>query len=137
MTLRDDLIPVVDDTRDLIAELGFRLDTFVVRVRTWDGAEVGRGTATDEDVTLTPTPKWRDLPPRLVFDAPGIYETGDQQVYRISATYEESDLNPVLTSTQELIWLVNGEEWRPVARPQKRAFEWRVVLRRRNRKRTT
>lgn len=135
MSLRSDLIPVVDDTRELIADLGFRLETFVVRVRTWSGAEVGRGTATDVDVTLTPPPKWKDVPTRLVFDSPGIYEAGDKLVSKISATYTESDLNPTLTGVQELIWLVNGEEWRPVARPEPKAFEWRVTLRRKNRKR--
>ena len=130
MTLRDDLVPVIDESRQLVAELGLRAYSVVVRTRTWSGGEPGLGTATDEDLVLAPTPKVSEPGPRLVAAAPGIVEEGDRYVSRISRTYTEEELvGGALAAHQELLWVIDGEPHRVVGRPEKRSFEWKVHLR--------
>lgn len=57
MTLRDDLLPVFQDTRGVIQDLGLRRFSVILRRRIWSGAEVGDGACVDEDIVLTPLPK--------------------------------------------------------------------------------
>lgn len=138
MSLRTDLIPVVDAGRQLAEDLGFRQRSVVVRVRTWDGGRIDSGDATDVDTELSPWPKVSEPPARLVADAPGQYEAGDVIVSKISATYEETDLNPLPTAAVEVIWIVTGldnvaREYKIVGAPKNLSFGWTVQLRRRNR----
>ena len=138
MSLRTDLIPVVDAGRTLAQDLGFRQRSVTVRTREWSGGKIDSGTATDIDVTLSPWPKVSEPPARLVADAPGQYEAGDVIVSKISATYEEADLNPLPVAGTEIIWLVIGldgvaREYKIVGAPKNLSFGWTVQLRRRNR----
>jgi len=134
VTLRSDLIPVVDDARELVDDLGLRPYTVAVRTRTWSGGRVGGGTASNADVTLAPRPRVREPSPRLQAAEPGRYEAGDRVVDRISATYTEADLDgDGLSADKERVWLIDGDEYRVVGKPLKRNFEWRVQLRRRTR----
>ena len=129
MTLRTDLIPVVDEARDLIDDLGLRLYTVQTVTRTWSGARRGEGTATDVAVTLSPTPKVSDPPPRRNPELGGRTEVGERQVSRISASYDVDDLTGgALGASQEFFWLLDGVPYRVVGIPEKRAFEWRVQL---------
>lgn len=131
MTLRDDLIPVVDEARGMVAELGLRLHTVVVRVRTWDGGVPGRGMSTNVDTTLEPTPRVRPPSVRRRVAEPGRYEDGDQTVDRISATYTAAELDgSPLAAGQECLWLIDGEPHRVVGKPDERLFGWEVQLRR-------
>jgi hypothetical protein len=137
VSLRDDLVPVVDESRALVEELGFRPYVVKTRQRTWSGAEVGRGTATDVDTTLDPAPKVQDVPERLVHGSPGRYESGDRLVTRISATYTRAQLDGgSLAANVEWMWLIDGVEYAVIGEPEERPLEWRVQLRRRNRKRS-
>jgi len=132
MTLRDDLIPTVDEARGLVDELGFRMHAVVVRKTTWSGGEVGKGTASHVDVTLSPKPKVASPPPHHVFAAPGKYQDGDLTVSRISALYTESQLTGgTLTVGQEVVWLIDGERYLLVGKPDRKPLEWRVQLRKR------
>lgn len=130
MSLRDDLQPVVDDARDLIADLGLRARTVSTRVRTWSGSEIGAGTATDVDTAIAPVPKVKEPPARLIFDAPGRYESGDLLVSRITRDYTEAQLAGSPTGTAEFFWLVDSRLYRVVGAPEQKNFEWRVQLRR-------
>lgn len=61
-TLRESLLPVFANVaRKIPADLGLRTNVVKVRTRTWtggaDGPEVGVGTYTDVDLTITPSPK--------------------------------------------------------------------------------
>ena len=137
--LRTSLIPVIDDGRQLVAELGFRQRTVTLRTRTWSGGRPGSGTATDVDVELTPRPKVGEPPAKLIFDAPGKYEAGDLIVSKISITYAETDLMPVPVAGTETIWLITNatdgraREYKIVGVPAKASFGYTVQLRRRNR----
>lgn len=134
MTLRSDLIPVVDDTRSLIADLGLRLYTVQTVLRTWSGTQRGLGEASDVTVAIEPTPRVSDPPPRRTPESGGRTETGDRQVTRISATYEMDDLTGgTLGALQEFFWLIDGAPYRVVGVPEKKPFEWRVQLARMSR----
>lgn len=136
MTLRDDLVPVVDETRAIVDELGFRPYIVVVRTRTWSGSEPGRGSVTNSDLTLSPKPKVADVPERLVHGSAGKYESGDRIVSRISATYTRAQLDGgAIAANKEVVWLIDGVEYMLVGEPEERPLEWRVTVRRRNRKR--
>jgi hypothetical protein len=141
MTLRDDLIPVVDDAMGLIDELGFRSYQVSTRTRTWSGGQNGSGTPTDVDVHISPTPKVSEVPERVVFDAPGKYESGDRTVSQISASYTREHLDGgTLAAGTEFFWLLDDgstvAEYAVVGVAEKRPLEWRLTLRRRNRKRS-
>lgn len=134
MTLRDELQPVVDESRQLVADLGFRVYAVTVRVRTWDGGEIGRGETDDADTVLSPPPKVASPSPRLVFAAPGKYEDGDRIVSRISRSYTEDELTGGAPDVdQEVCWLIDDDEYVLVGQPEKRPLEWRAHLRRRTR----
>jgi len=130
MTLRDDLIPVVDETRQLIDDLGLRLYTVKTRRRTWDGGAPGAGSSSDVDVTLDPRPKVKEPSPRMVAAAPGTYETGDRVVHRISADYTKAQLDGgAIADDEEWHVLIDGYPYRVVSTLEK-AFEWRIHCRR-------
>lgn len=138
MSLRSELVSVVDAGRQLAADLGLRQRSVIVRTRTWSGGRPGSGTTTDVDVTLTPPPKVAEPPSRLVGDTVGMYESGDLIVSRISRTVAETALQEPTTAGQERIWLVANladadptpRQYRLVAAPTLRNFGWEVTLRR-------
>lgn len=59
MSLRDDLLPVFDDTRGVIEDLGLRRFSVTLRRRTWSGGSVGAGVPTNDDIVISPTPRVR------------------------------------------------------------------------------
>lgn len=46
MSLKDDLLPLIDDLRSIPGELGFRPYSVVIRITTWSGQRAGEGTIT-------------------------------------------------------------------------------------------
>lgn len=130
MTLRDDVIPVIDEARELVDDLGLRLCTVQTRLRTWTGSVPGDGSSSDVDTDIEPTPKVREPWPRLIADAPGTYETGDRLISKVSATYTEAQLTGgTLFNSQEWWILIDGDPHR-VMGVEKRTFEWRIHVRR-------
>jgi hypothetical protein len=131
MTLRDDLIPVVDEMRELVDDLGLRRNTVETRLRTWSGGELGLGTPTDVDTELDPKPKVAEPSPWLLESSGGKYESGDLIVSRISATYDEDDLTGgTLAAAAEWFVLIDGDPYRVVSAATERNFEWRLHVRR-------
>jgi len=133
MTLRDELQPVVDDGRQLAADLGLRPRALIVRSRVWSGGKLGSGTATDTDLTISPPPKMREPPARWIADAPGRYEAGDIIVEKISRTYAEATFTAPTVAGHELLFLVDGREYATVGAPTIKTFGWSLQLRRRTR----
>ena len=100
-TLRDDLLPIVQDGRALIQDFGLRQSRLVLRTRTWSTGEVRFGTSTDVDLEILPRPR--------------IKETGDEvlKVDRItpqntSGGYTMAQLNPPDTAGVEIIYVVTA-----------------------------
>jgi hypothetical protein len=57
VTLRDDVLPIVEAGRQIIDDLGFRVFTVEILTRTWSGGKVGAGTCSDTTETISPNPK--------------------------------------------------------------------------------
>ena len=132
MSIRDDLIPVVDEIRGSVVDevAGLRLHTVVVRVRTWSGGRPGLGTATDVDVELAPKPRVRPVPERWINGEGGRYQAGDRTVDRISATYDRADLKPTADTDEQVLYLVDGVEHEIVSGPEEGFLGWQLVVRR-------
>lgn len=131
MSIRDDLIPILDDIRrDVIDEaIGLRLDTVVVRRRVWSGPRRGVGSAVDTDTELDPRPKVHDPSPRARYAEPGRYDEGDQICDKISLTYTQAQLDGrPLAANEELYWLVNGTAFSVIS-VEEGYLGWRVHLR--------
>lgn len=86
-TLRDDLLPVVDELRQLPTDFGVRRYAVTLRRRTWSGGSPGRGTATDADVVLTPRPRVRPITTQEIASSGGTYREGDWVVTSITPSY--------------------------------------------------
>ena len=131
-TLRDDLIPVIDEGRQLADDLGLRQQSVVVLTRVWTSGTIGKGSYTDDDLVLSPVPKVRRLPLRVVMGSGGTYKEGDRLVIKISATYSAEQLGAgELAAGTQVLWLIDGEEHTLVGTPEEKNFEWRCVVRRR------
>lgn len=135
MAFRDDMVAIADEGRQIATDLGLRFHTVVIRTRTWSGGEPGLGTASDVDVTPDPPPKVRAPTPREITASPGVYEDGDRIVDRLSATLTEVQLSgrPVAAGA-ELYWLIDGDAYRLVQKPEEQFLGWRVHLRRMNKR---
>lgn len=96
MSLRDDLLPVLDEVRGLAGELGLRTITVTVRVRVYSAPPgvVGAAVTSTTSTTLTPTPRVR--PARVqrddeaVVDGPFTDSTGQPRLLR----YEVGPITP-------------------------------------------
>lgn len=62
-TLRNALLPVADQLRQLPPTFELRRFSVTIRRRIWSGSQPGDGTATDNDLVLTPAPMVRDAFP--------------------------------------------------------------------------
>lgn len=142
MSLRSDMVTVVDAGRQLAADLGLRQRSVGIRTRTWTGTPGKTGsTYVDVDVTLSPPPKVSEPPARLVGDSIGQYEAGDLIVTRISRTVAESAMADPNTAGVERIWLIANDAdddstprmYRIKAAPRLKNFGWEVTLGRMNR----
>lgn len=60
-SLRDQLLPVVDQLRGLPNAFGMRRFAVTVRRRVWSGVQAGEGSATDSNIAITPPPRVRDI----------------------------------------------------------------------------
>lgn len=131
MSLRDELIPIVDDLRAEVVDVvaGLRLDTVTVRHRQWLGGQIGRGSYTDTDTVLAPRPKVGEPEPRRNAGAAGVYEEGDLKVSRISLTYSRAELGEGPSAATEVVWLIGTEAYRLVSLDEG-YLQWEAHLRR-------
>lgn len=135
MTLRDDLIPCVDECRELIDDLGLRRFTVETRVRTWHDGEPGAGESSDVITAITPKPVVKPPSPRTIAGSAGFYEIGDRVATKVSATYTRAQLTgEPLKSNQAFAWLIDGQPFQ-VMSAEPGNFGWTVHLRQLNRKR--
>ena len=128
-TLRDDLIPIVDELRREVVDgiAGLRISTVSIRRRSWSGGRLGTGTPTDADLVLDPVPRVGSPTPHDRSSEAGKYEEGDLVADRISLTYTEDQLSGGLSASQELFWLIDGEAYRVIS-VEERYLQWRVQL---------
>lgn len=87
MTVRDDVLPPIDEARSIIGTLGFRPYTLTIAVRSWSGSVPLAGTATVESYAITPAPKVRAFSVRELDESGGRYQEGDRRVFKITPRY--------------------------------------------------
>lgn len=131
MSLRTDLIDVVDAGRALADDLGFRVRTVKTVKRTWESGTPGRGEYEEEVTTLAPTPRVAEPPARLVSETAGQFEEGDLLLSKVSASYDEDDLTGGEKSAGvQFFYVVDDRPYKLVRVPEKKSFEWKLWLRR-------
>lgn len=150
MTLRTDLLPVIESLRAIPGALGFRPYTSVtLRTRTWSGAEPGDGTATDVTLALTTggqPVKVRQISSREVAASAGRYTEADFVVGPLTpqhdapgggtAGYTPAQLNPSSSARnveRHVVLIGPGEtssEWIIVGEMLDRALRYMLTIRR-------
>lgn len=133
MTVRDDLLGVVDGARALVEGFGLRPRSVTVRAvsQTVSGFDV---TVTTTDTEISPRPKVVDLTRDASFVG-GVVEQGDYLVRKISGTYARAELD----LGGDSYWVIgegpDGEAAVPcrLVKLELRNFEWRAILRRMDR----
>lgn len=94
--------------------------------RTWDGGEVGLGTATDVTVTLDPRPKVTGDSPRARGDEGGKVARGDRYIEGVSLTYTEADLlDEGLAAGVERYYLLNDKPYALASEPICKGTSWK------------
>lgn len=115
-TLRDQLLPVVDQLRALPQQFGIRRYTVTLRTRTWSGDRAGRGTPTDADVVLSPVPRVRVVTTAEIAASGGTYREGDFRVSAITPNYAGGGYSPTALQVrptalnQDVTVLLTGDE---------------------------
>lgn len=120
-TLRDDLLPALNDARTICDDLGLRQNAVDVVVRTWTSGRVGTpatqspGTDyTDATVHLAPNPKVRRVTQREVASSGGRYEDADLVVGPMTPAFlgggnTTDQLDPLVRDRGvELIFVLTG-----------------------------
>ena len=139
MTLRDDLLGTVRDGRALVEELGLRRHAVTRRVVTWSGGQPGLGTQAASDLVIAGArvsgPSGRDV--ALLSDPSRIDSV--LTVTKITPAYADggytpAQLSPTLSSDQELVYVVTGDDGvdrlcRLETLRADRPFEYSLVLR--------
>jgi hypothetical protein len=91
MTLRDNCLPIFENARVLLDNLGFRRYDVLLRVIDWSGATTGKGTKTTLDTPLviqqTHRIKVRRLTSQDILASGGKYSDGDYRVGPITPIY--------------------------------------------------
>ena len=140
MSFVTDLLKAVDDARKISEDFGVRTNQLTIRKRTWSGAFLEQGTATDEDLVLPARYPIRYVTAQEVNSSAGSYEAGDILVDHITPSdgtvgYTPAQLKPVITTNNvEIIYVLTGAhagEYSLVDCRTYRPFTYQLVLRRR------
>jgi len=142
VSLRTDLLPVIDELRALAGPTGFdvRTSQLTIRTRTWAGGRRGLGPISDSDLTLEKRYKIRELSLREVSGSGGAFEMGDVKVGPITPTdvsgggYTATQLAPDGQQGTEIIYVITGDlagEYARIDFDQTKPFSWYMTLRKR------
>jgi hypothetical protein len=142
MSLRTDLLPVVDLLRGLTGptELDIRTAQLTIRTRTWSGAEVGLGTYTDSDLVLPQQYKVTSLSTKEVASSGGRFSDDAIRFGPVTPAftgggYTPEQLNPGATADNvEVIHILTGQvngNFRLASLLTERPFSYIMVLNRR------
>jgi hypothetical protein len=119
VTVRDNILPILDNARGIVANLGLRRYSVTIRRRTWSGSKPGLGIATNDDLVLTPTPRVRLVSAREIASSGGTYQEGDFRIDRITPRftsptvggYTPEQIKPAITDpADDLVVVLAGDE---------------------------
>ncbi len=140
MSLRLNLLAIIDQARQIAGPLGLDLRTnrLTIRTRTWSGNVLGEGTPTDVDLVLPGHYPIRYVSAAEILNSGGQYEIGDLAVDHITPSdgagvgYTPTELKPLVTADNvELIYLIVGAhagEYVVKTLETYRPFSFRLVL---------
>lgn len=113
--LIDQLVPVVDELRELQETLGLRQHRVYIVSRQWSNGRVGDGEATDTEVEILPRPlvlNWKARVSDLKYELEpcGLDEMGMAFIKEVSLTYTEADLvGEYIEGTEVFVKIEEGE----------------------------
>jgi len=142
MSLRTDLLPVVDLLRGLTGPdvLDIRTAQLTIRTRTWSGTEVGEGTPTDSDLVLPKNYRVDSLTTKEIASSGGRFSDDAVKVGPITPAFDGGGytpemLNPGATADNvEVIHILTGQvngNFRLASLLTERPFSYIMVLNRR------
>lgn len=142
MSLRTELLPVVDTLRALTGPsvLDIRTAQLTIRTRTWSGAEVGLGTASDSDLVLPKQYRVESLTAKEVAGSGGRFSDDAVRVGPVTPAftgggYTPEQLNPGTTlDNVEVIHILAGQVngwYRLASLRTEKPFSYTMVLNRR------
>ena len=99
MSLRDDVLPIINAGWQTVQDLGFAPDVVTVRTRTWASGKVGTGAYTDSDLVLSPNPLVVERGDRTLL-------VGPIQPPHDGGGYTVAQLRPATSSGVEYFYLV-------------------------------
>lgn len=136
-TVRDDLVPAVDDARAIVDGMGLRRRAVGVVSRTYTGEGITM-VPTDTVLLISPRPKIDTVSTRQAA-ADAMLNVGDLCISKISATYTRADIDPAASGTTESFYRINdldglgAGDYRVVKGPLPLSFGWTVWVRSMNR----
>lgn len=123
MTLRDDLLPMIDGLRGLFTQFGVARYTVAIRRVTWSGGRRGLGTPTPVDTPIVDStggsPLVVPVSTAEIASSGGTYGQGDLKIVGITPRYTTpttggytpAQLQPVPASdAQEVFYVLIGDE---------------------------
>jgi hypothetical protein len=146
MSLRDDLLPVVDEARKITQDLGQRTTSLTVRTRTWSGTRPGDGIPTDVDLVIPARYSIKELSPsavnQLVSNSGGSYGPGRYVKLWVTPAfngggYTQEQLSPDNSADNvEIIYVLAGSgingEFNLCTMNVGRAYRYELLLVQRN-----
>jgi hypothetical protein len=146
MTLRDDLLPVMQTARGVIDGLGFRTSDVTIEVRFWPSGRIGTPDATSYTVETTlalknPRPRVRQLSSQEIASSGGQYEQADVRIDKLTPQWAQGGYTPAQLApsvdpgdqSREVVYLLTGPlngEYRLINNSFDRALGYSLVVRR-------
>lgn len=123
MTLRDELLPTVDELRGLFSEFGVARYTVTIRRSVWSGGKPGIGAPTHTDTPIVTStggsPLVEQVSAREVASSGGTYREGDLRVRGITPRYTTpttGGYTPAMlriapaSAAEEVLYVLTGDE---------------------------
>jgi hypothetical protein len=120
MSLRDDMLPVVDGLRGLFSEFGVARYAFAIRRITWSGGKRGLGVATPVDTPIVSasggSPLVQPVSTREIAASAGTFQEGDLRISGITPHYAGGGFTPAqlrpqcASDAEEIIYVLTGDE---------------------------
>ncbi len=138
MTLRTDLAPVVNDARQIVDDLGYRLYDVTIRTSTWP-ATVGRGTPVIVNTVITPRARVEREAPNFRYSQIGRFQEGDRFVRKINQTLTRAILEGPAGPLVETVYILTpvsepakAATYTLVGEPTQKPHEWQLHLRKKS-----
>lgn len=139
MSLRTDILPVVDELRGLAGPSNFDVRTtrLTIRTRVWSGGRRGSGVSQDTDLVLPQIYKVVLLTTKEIAGSGGRYEMGDVRIGPItpastSGGFTSEQLKPSGAQGTEIIYVLTGAvtgEYALVSLNTDKPFGYYLVIR--------